>query len=238
MHPILFHLGDVSVYSHGFMILSGIVLAGVTAYFLAKRSGLRTSNLIDNFTSAVLVGIIFARITFDLVYIRQLKSFWEAFYIWQGGLISWGGFLAGFVVLVILIKKQKEPLWQWLDVLGVSALLGIGVGRIGCVWTGDIAGRLTSNYPHGFPVAFYESVFTSLLFVAILATIFFLKKIPVGFRFVYALLGYSLIRLVIDGYRDLPLLFIGLNSSQIAALSVVVLVSVVFLLRIINRTKK
>lgn len=218
------------------MILLGIVLAGWLAYRLAKKTGLKTEYILDNFTTAVLLGIIFARLTFDLVYIHQLKSFWEAFYVWQGGLVSWGGFLAGFITLIILIRRQKQPLWKWLDILGLASLLGIGIGRIGCFLAGDIPGRNTAHYPGGFPMAGYESVLTLILFLIILSSNL-IKSIPTSFRFFYSILGYALIRLIIDGFRELPVMFFGLNSSQLTALLLIIIVTLVFVRRLFGRKK-
>lgn len=237
MYPIIVKVGSVTIYSHGLMIIAGVLLGTWALFYLAEKLKLSRSSLVDNISSTVLFGIIGARLAYVILNYNELTSFWQAFYIWQGGLVSWGGFVVGGLTLAILLRSQKQALLPWLDILSLSTLLGIAVGRIGCALTGDIAGRVSQRFPAGFPVAATEAVLAGILFVALLMVFFRFKNLAPGMLMVEVWFGYALIRLVVDTYRDEKAFFIGLNPSQFTALIVLAGLTAYLLHRLLMQKK-
>lgn len=235
MYPIIARIGGVVIYSHGLMIILGVVISSLVLVFLTKRAKLSRTYLLDNISSVILMGIIGARFFYVIFYYKELKNFWQIFYIWQGGLVSWGGILVGLLTLIWLLHRQNQPVVKWLDIVAVSAMLGLAIGRIGCYLTGDIPGRVTSAYPGGFPVTAYESIIELILFIVVLLLYLRFNKLRDGTVFIEVIFGYSLIRLVIDGFRDSPLVFVGLNSGQLTALTALSLIVIFIIWQLFRR---
>lgn len=213
----------MTIYSHGLLIITGVIAGALLCFLLAKRARLETHDLLDNLSTTVLLGIIGARIAYAVVYHDQLSSFWQTFYIWQGGLVSWGGILVGLLVLLLLFRHQNKPIRRWFDIVSISFLLGLAIGRIGCYLAGDLQGKISSSYPQGFPLALWESGLSFVLFLVLLFVHLKVKNLKNSFITVYAVFGYSLIRLIIDGNRIGDKIFLNLNSSQIFAAVVAVI---------------
>jgi phosphatidylglycerol:prolipoprotein diacylglycerol transferase len=231
MHPVIGHIGGVTIYSHGLMIIVAVIAAGFLMYRLIEKAGLSKTNFVDNISTVILVGVLGARLAYDIIYYYELESFWQAFYLWDGGLVSWGGFILGGLAFIVLLRAQKQPILKWLDLFGLAGIVGVGIGRIGCVLAGDIPGKISKSHPNGFPVAFYEVVACAIL-AGILFYLYFKKKnLKPGVIFYEAVAGYSLIRLILDGYRDSTAHFLGLNLGQIMAAVVLLVILVFFVFR-------
>jgi phosphatidylglycerol:prolipoprotein diacylglycerol transferase len=237
MHSEIAKIGGVTIYSHGVFVALAIIIAATFFYFLAKKRNLESDRLIDNITSIILVGIISARIAWVIINYDQLQSFVEIFYIWQGGLTSWGGFLAGFLTALLLFRKEVKRI-ELIDIFFLCGLLGVAIGRIGCYLTGDIITIPTENYPAGFPVAGLELILAFALFAIIFTIYFRYQNLVKGLISLQVLFGYSLIRLFIDGYRDEASLFLNFKLSQVVSFSVLLLIIVVFIFFIFNIKRK
>jgi len=237
MHPEIAKVGGVTIYSHGVFVALAIILAGSLFYFLAKKRNLESDRLIDNITTIVLVGIIGARLAWVILNYSQLQSFIEVFYIWQGGLISWGGFLVSFLAVLFLFRKEINRT-KLIDIFFLSGLLGVAIGRIGCYLARDIITIPTEKYPAGFPVAGLESVLAFVLFAIVVIIYFKFQKLAKGLVSLQVLFGYSLIRLFIDGYRDEQSLFLNLKPSQIASICALFLIIIFFIFFIFNNKRK
>jgi len=202
-------------------------------YYYAKKYELNRQSLVDNISTIILVGIVGARLTYAIVNHQELESFWQTFYIWQGGLVSWGGFIAGLITTIILLRSQKQPIKPWMDGFALATLLGVAIGRIGCFLAGDIIGKSTSLFPNGFPVALSESVLVAVMLVGL-----FIVKMRIrqrnGMIFIESAFGYSIIRLIIDSFRDEPKILFDLSISQIMAVIVALLTLFLILVTIMK----
>lgn len=230
MRIVLFSVFGFNVYSHGVFFTLAIVIAGWIFYRLAKKAGLETKNFLFNLILSVLVGVVASRILFYFINLKYYQSFWQLVEIWQGGMVSFAGFIAGGLVFILLLKQQKENLAPWLDIAGVAFPLAVAIGRIGCTLNGEFGVRTTSIFAvYGvMPITTFEI----FLGAAIFALNFYLyqyqrSKLPKYFLFFNFIAIYSFVRIFIDVYRVDPVLVIGLNLSQIASL-------VIFLLTVLT----
>lgn len=228
MHQVIVRLGGLTVYSHGFLIILAVIVATAILWYLVGRARLPRNNLIDNISTVVLLGVVGSRIAYGIIYHSQLKDFWQIFYIWQGGLVSWGGFIVGLLAMFLLLRSQKQPILKWLDIVSLVMLIGLGIGRIGCYLTGDIPGIVTARYPAGFPVAGLESILCLAFFTIVLVLYFKTLNLKDGLIFFEVTLGYSLIRFIVDGFRDSQIILLGLNWGQIVAAVAIIILLVMF----------
>jgi phosphatidylglycerol:prolipoprotein diacylglycerol transferase len=61
---------------------------------------------------------------------------WEAVFS-GGGLVFYGGFLAGFGGLYLYLRKNSLNVWDYGDAFIPSMALGYAIGRLGCMVSGD-----------------------------------------------------------------------------------------------------
>lgn len=218
MHPILFKIGNVTLYTHGFLALVGIISGSILIYGMAKKNKFKTDLFFDNIIFSVLAGIIGARISYYLIYRDQFSSFFEIIRLWEGGLVSYGGFLFGGLTFYLLIKYQKENIAKWFDLFSIGFFLGLFFGRLGNLAAGEYAGvnmQKGINIGGVFPATALEAGLCLALFVTGLL-LYYLKKKPLnGTLFYILILLYSAGRFVIDIWRNEPKVILVFSLGQI-----------------------
>jgi phosphatidylglycerol:prolipoprotein diacylglycerol transferase len=61
---------------------------------------------------------------------------WDAFMIWRGGLVFFGGFILATICLMYFFKKKNLPMLKISDLLTPTLALGLAITRIGCFLNG------------------------------------------------------------------------------------------------------
>jgi len=238
MHPVLFQLGGLTFYTHGIMAVLGIILGAAVIYRAAKFRNLNTEYFFDNIVFTVLFGIIGARIAYFILYRSDFGSFVKIFYLWEGGLVSYGGFIFGAIAFIYLLRRQNEPISKWLDVASIGFFLGLAIGRIGDIFAGEYAGVVTSNHwlsiiPGNNLVAIpvLEAFLCLLIFIAS-AIVYrqYYDKIGKNVLFLGAFFFYGLGRLMIDFGRDEKTLIMGLSLGQLVSLLVAVVTIILLII--------
>jgi phosphatidylglycerol---prolipoprotein diacylglyceryl transferase len=137
LHPIIFKLGPLTVYSFGAMMALAFLTANYFASTEARRRGWNQKH-ISRITFIALVGGIVGSKLFSLLEdfsdflehpIQQLFS--------PSGLTFYGGFIVATVGIYWYLKKQKLSFRAFADALAPVVFLAYGIGRIGCHLAGD-----------------------------------------------------------------------------------------------------
>ena len=152
MHPYLIKIplpwgGAFPIASYGFMIMLGFLLSLFIARKRARRLGVEPDVMFDLCVSALLGGIIGARlfyVIYDWPAFRDNPI--EIFRMDKGGLIFYGGVMGGLGVLIVLLIVKRLPLLRTMDVIASVVPLGHAFGRIGCFLYGCCFGRVTSSW--------------------------------------------------------------------------------------------
>lgn len=231
MYPILFSIGNVHFYTHGFFVALGILLGAFLVEYLAKKEKLETKNFFDNIVYVILIGLVGARLTYAVLYFNELTSFWQIFAIWQGGMVSYGGFLFGFLAFLYFFRESKDEFIEWLDLGILGLMLGLGIGRIGCFLNGDSGGVASSSFlaiRGFFPTQLLESIWCFILVV--FGYVLWRKSKKPGLVFPVILGLYGLGRFLIDFSRQETTVFWHLKSGQIADIVLIVVAFIVYLL--------
>ena len=205
MYPIFFSIGPLSLHSYGLFVALSFFVTIWIFYLLTKRGKLWEENIFERMIFVLIFVIVFARLAFFIAYYHDYYSHWyEFFYIWQGGLVSYGGILGMILGFILLFRKN---LLRYLDILAVSVLAGGIFWRIGGILSGSY--ETLSNFP---------AVELEILFLAIGFGLFYFlynKKILFsGKVFFLVLIYYGLIRLILDYWREYPHSLIDLNIGQ------------------------
>lgn len=222
MYPIIFSIGNVNIYSHGVMIVLGAFIGGYFIYKLAKKEKLMNFLILELAIVVMLAGFIGARLMYVLLYPDQFPGLIDKLSFWNGGMVSYGGMIGGFIGAAIYLKWKKQNVLQWFDISIFGFFIAWGVGRIGCFLNGDVAGLLSlSKYTiqARFPVPLYESALV-LVIAGVLYKVFETKKAVwlKGTFFSLAFMFYGLGRFVIDFWRDDAYFMGPFNYSQLGDL--------------------
>lgn len=224
MHPILFSIGTFDFYTHGLLAVLGIVLGVYILFRLAKHEKLETKYLLDDVAYSVLIGIIGARITYFALYREQFAHFSEIFQIWDGGMVSYGGFALAGLAFWYFFSKKKEDISRWFDLLAISFAPALILGRIGNIFAGEYSGIASTakiNFSGVVPIPLYEALL--LLILSILLFILYSKskkELKSGTYFSIFLAVYGIGRFIIDIWRDESHLFLNISLGQTASLVV------------------
>lgn len=118
-----------------------------------KPAFLSAPELVSDLAFWILVaGLVGSRIVY--IFTR-----WEAeyahnpakiLYVWEGGLVWYGGLIGATVMAFWFIRKHRLPFLPYADVLIPSVSIGHALGRIGCFGAGCCFGNVaTDHFPFG-----------------------------------------------------------------------------------------
>jgi prolipoprotein diacylglyceryl transferase len=146
MIPFL-HLGPITIPTFGLMVATALL---VSAYVLQADFDRRRGQLerIPGYKGqrdegfliigvAGIAGLAGARLYHVLESPSEFFADpWSQLFSRYG--FAWfGGFLGGFIALVIMARRLRIPLPLFLDICSPSACVGYAIGRIGCFLSGD-----------------------------------------------------------------------------------------------------
>lgn len=74
----------------------------------------------------------------------QAVGLWESLFS-RGGLVFYGGFLGGALFIYLHTVYKKLPKWEYGDIYFMMLAIGYGIGRLGCMISGDGCYGYASN---------------------------------------------------------------------------------------------
>lgn len=145
MHPTLFEIGGITIYSYGFMIAIGVLVAVTYMVLQGKKDvGLTfdqaNSLFLFIFISAFIGGKIF------LIFEDPARYLGNPMKLATGsGFVFYGSFLFAVPTMLWYFKKEKLNTYKMLDVMAVVTCLVHMFGRLGCFLAGCCYGKPTSS---------------------------------------------------------------------------------------------
>ncbi len=254
MHPVLFHIGNFTIYSYGVLVALGFA-AGITwAYFDARRQGIDPNKILDLAFYLVLSAIIGARLFYVLIEYRDyLKDPLRALKIWEGGLVFYGGLILAGLTGAWYILHHRLPHWLVMDIFAPGIALGHAIGRIGCFCAGCCYGKvchcsfgLVFKDPKslarlGIPLYPTQLISSAMLFIIFFILIFVerRKKFDGQVFWSYVLI-YAIARFGIEFLRGDPRGFTipGLISTSQGISLLLIPVSIYFLIRLKRQSER
>lgn len=225
MHPILFEipriefgnwvLGPIPIRMYGLMIGIGFLFAIYLASRRAKKEGIDPDRILDMGVYLLLAAIVGSRLLYVLTNLPEFSARpLDAFAIWKGGLVFYGGLLAAVPVGIWYVRKHGLPVWKVADIMAPYTALGHAFGRLGCFFAGCCYGApcsgpvcITFNDPHAlaplgvplFPTQLMESGGEFLIF-GVLILLRRYKRYDGWLFWLYPLL-YAVLRFVNEFFR-------------------------------------
>jgi len=151
MIPFL-HLGPVLVPTFGLMVAAAMLVSYYVLRADFKRRGLvpENPNAAETFVAIPsLAGIAGAKLYHVLESPRELFADPLGQLFSRFGLAWFGGLIAGFGAFVWMARRFKIPILEILDAGSPAAALGYGIGRIGCLLSGDGDYGIPTSLPWG-----------------------------------------------------------------------------------------
>ena len=246
--PIIFEIGPLALRWYGLLIASAVLIGVSLSQYLAQRRGVDPELMGDLTIWLVVAAIPCARLYYVLFEWQQyVKHPEDIIAVWKGGIAIHGAIIGGTIATIIFSRINKISLWQLLDLVVPSLILGQAIGRWGNFFNSEAFGKPTDvpwklfippanrpldylQYDYFHPTFLYESLWNLGVFVILLWLFFWgLKKsfsgksdrLKVGtLTFVY-LIAYSMGRFWIEGLRTDSLMFGSLKIAQIISLGAI-----------------
>jgi phosphatidylglycerol---prolipoprotein diacylglyceryl transferase len=255
MYPYL-NLGFAHVGTFGLLLWLAAVCGTIVLHKNFVRNGV-DADALNVVTMVVIAGIIGAKAWHELQNIRDLEGAWQqilapgwhrpgdiliSFLHWfQAGFAWFGGLLAGVAMLMFQGHASKpnalhgrRAALRMLDLAAPAAAIGYGVGRIGCLTSGDGDYGINTTLPWGVHMAKNALVLptppTALVqptpiyeFLFALALAWWLwkrgsKPLPLGFLTGEYLVLSGIGRFLVEFVRINPRIYWGMSNAQVAAL--------------------
>jgi phosphatidylglycerol---prolipoprotein diacylglyceryl transferase len=144
MHPKLFQIGSFTVYSYGFCIMLGIVLAYLYISKTAKNElGVEKEVISEMILYVIIASIIGGKFFLYLADLpRYLANPKEMFENFGSGFVFYGSFLFAIPTLLWYFKSNKIPVLKMLDISAIGGTIVHGMGKIGCFLSGCCHGKV------------------------------------------------------------------------------------------------
>jgi len=269
MYPYI-HIGSLHIGTFGLLLWLAAVCGTVVLYRNFERNGV-DADALNVVTLVVLAGIVGAKLWHELQNLRELQAAWHqillpcigrpleiifGFLHWFAAGFAWyGGLLAGIATLlwqgrIARFKGPREGTQgprvggiRMLDLAAPAAALGYGVGRIGCLTSGDGDYGINTTLPWGVhmarnalvpptppdalvqPTPIYELLFSVLVFWILWQL--GKRHRPVGWLTGLYLVLAGIGRFLVEFVRINPRIYWGMSNAQVAALGSIVFGAVV-----------
>jgi len=237
------HIGWLSIPTYGLMVALGML----TAFFILRADLERRGIAKDDpgvaeklIAIPCLAGLIGSKIYSELETPRAfLADPWHHL-LSQYGFTWFGGLLAGAAAYILLARRQQAPLLTMLDAASPAAALGYGIGRMGCLLSGDGDYGIPTSLPWGMsfpnglvpttervhPTPVYEFIAAALIAWLLWrlgepgrnARPFAHGESKPGDVFAVFLVATGLVRFLVEFIRINPRILWGLTNAQLASL--------------------
>ena len=236
MHPILFKIGPITIYTYGVMVAIGIFFGSLILMKLAEKEGIPKKDVADTAFWSVVAGIVGARVFFFIYNPEYLNPWYRVFYFWEGGLVWYGGVIFGALTALYFVKKREIPVWKFADIVSIPLSVGLGSGRIGCTMAGCCYGKechapfaITFHDPHsaaplGIPLCPTQPISSVANFlIAGILYLLYRRRKAAGEIFGFYLVLYGIFRFLIEFWRATPKDILGfLSNNQVISIIMVV----------------
>ena len=233
--PVAFEFLTFEIRWYSLSYIAGIVLAWIyIKKFILKET--EYSKYIDDLISYVIIGVIIGgRLGYVIFYNFEyyINNPLEILMIWTGGMSFHGGVLGVIISTYLFCKKNKLSTFYFLDLISLSAPIGIFLGRIANFINSELYGTRTDFFlavifekvdtVSRHPSQIYEAFFEGIILFILLNFIYkkYINYKP-GVLSALFLIFYSVFRFIIEFTREpdahIGLVFMELSQGQVMSI--------------------
>ena len=160
--------GGFPIRGYGTFLLFAIVAAvGLLMYRGKKLWNILPDTIVSLALWCVICGLIGARLFYVIQYWPEIRkpdlmsTLVSIVSISEGGLVVYGSIIGGTLGATVFLLKNKLPVLATLDLLAPALLLGIAIGRLGCLMNGCCYGGVCDLpwaivFPPGSPAHYHQ----------------------------------------------------------------------------------
>ena len=250
--PIAFQILSLEIRWYSLAYIIGIILGWSYCKKIIIKDQ-RILDLFDDFIAYLIVGIILGgRLGYALIYNLKyyLENPVEILMVWNGGMSFHGGLIGVIVASQLFSRKYKINQFVFLDLVALSAPIGIFFGRIANFINSELYGRATDvpwsvqfvlidnikRHPSQLYEAFFEGIFLFFLLGYFFRKNYLQNPGKISSLF---LIFYSLFRFLSEFFRspDSQIGYLILNLTLGQLISILFLMAGTLLFFIKNNEK-
>ena len=243
--PIAFQVFSFEIRWYSLAYIAGILLG----WLYCKKKIIKDKvlfNLFDDFITYLIIGIILGgRLGYALFYNLNyyLENPIEIFMVWNGGMSFHGGLIGVIIASLLFSKKHNMNQFIFLDLVSLTAPIGIFFGRIANFINSELYGRPTDvpwsvkfiiiDNIKRHPSQLYEAIFEGIILFLLLGHFNkkgYLKN-PGQISGLF-LIFYSSFRFMVEFFRSpdpqLGYIFLNLTLGQVLSIIFLILGGILF----------
>ena len=135
--------GAMPIRGYGVMLLAAVLAGTSLAIYRARQMGADPEQILSVGFWMFVAGIFGARLFHVIEYWERdyqkgtwLETLKAVVNIPAGGLVVYGSLIGGLLAFVVYMRKHKLPALAYADLIAPSLVLGLALGRIGCLLNG------------------------------------------------------------------------------------------------------
>jgi phosphatidylglycerol:prolipoprotein diacylglycerol transferase len=195
---------------------------------MAKKYDISFDSIIDLAVWVIIGAVVGARVAYVVTEYRYFLSvpWWYVLMVSSGGLAFHGGLIGGFLAGFWFVKVKKIYPWKLADLAAPFIALGYSIVRLGCFMNGCCYGKI-SNAPWALRCAANDTALRhptqlySMIGSLIIAVILFRLRNHRhfnGFLFLLYVGLYSIMRFIVEIFRESPMVFPWLSIAQLVCI--------------------
>jgi phosphatidylglycerol:prolipoprotein diacylglycerol transferase len=155
MHPFLYDFPwGWSLPTFGPLVGLGLLLGLVMQRRHAAQRGIDPNAIHDIAFWGLVAGLVGARLLYVLTSWQQFLEAPRETLLGTGGLVWYGGIIAATTAAYFLARWWKVSPWRALDCLAPGVMLGLAIGRVGCLMAGCDHGQVVESGAHWWTLTF------------------------------------------------------------------------------------
>jgi len=240
VNPNAFTVFGRDIKWYAIIIITGILLAVLYAFFETKRVGISDDVVLDLAIICIPVAIICARAYYvisEWSYYSRHKD--EIIQVWNGGIAIYGAIIGGCIAGYIYCRVKKVNIGEMFDIAALGFLIGQALGRWGNFMNAEAYGYET-NLPWRMyiseinmavhPTFLYESLWNTFGLIIL----FFYRKHKKfsGEVFLLYCTWYGMGRALIEGLRTDSLYLAGTDIRVSQLLAILITITCVIIISV------
>jgi prolipoprotein diacylglyceryl transferase len=240
MHPILFRIGGVPIYAHGFFMLLGMLVGLLALILEARRRRWPKEELIPIALAAFVGGMVGARLSILFFLGSQTAPVVLNMYtlfdprVGPGSILGGlgGAYIGGYIASRAIGKAGCAC-----DAFAPAIALGTAVGRIGDFLAAEDGLGKATALPWAVPAPgvdylvhptpLYDAAF-NLIWFGVLIALRDHRAMQNGNLLKFGLAGYAVFRFWVEFVRNNPVIALGLTGPQLFCLGLLALMGVYY----------